>query len=160
MKRFFYLYLLCFCGGLPAGDDYPQAPDFSLQGENVPISLNEFKGKVVLLDFWASWCAPCRASFPWMNEMQSRYRSQGLEVIAINLDKKRALADAFLAKTPANFTVAFDPMGEVASQYDLKGMPASFLIDGQGRILDSHVGFFLSETEQRERVLKQVLSSF
>ncbi|MEW8189836.1 MAG: TlpA disulfide reductase family protein [Candidatus Thiodiazotropha endolucinida] len=160
MKRFIHLYLLCFCGGLLAGDDYPQAPDFSLPGQNMPISLNEFKGKVVLLDFWASWCAPCRASFPWMNKMQSRYRSQGLEVIAINLDKNRALADDFLAKTPAKFTVAFDPTGEVASQYDLKGMPASFLIDGQGRILDSHVGFFLSETERRERVLKQVLNLF
>ncbi|MEW8029413.1 MAG: TlpA disulfide reductase family protein [Candidatus Thiodiazotropha sp.] len=159
MKRFIHLCLLCLYSGLLIGDDYPRAPDFSLQGENAFISLSEYKGRVVLLDFWASWCVPCRASFPWMSEMQNRYGSQGLEVIAINLDKDRALADAFLSKTAAEFTVAFDPMGEVATKYGLKGMPASFLIDHQGRILESHVGFFQSETGEREREIKRVLNS-
>jgi thiol-disulfide isomerase/thioredoxin len=137
---------------------YQQAPDFTLQGETVDITLNAFKGKVVLLDFWASWCAPCRASFPWMNEMQNRYRSQGLVVIAINLDKDRALADHFLSKTPAEFTLAFDPKGEVASRYGLKGMPSSFLIDKQGQIVKSHIGFFHSEEEKRELEIKKVLN--
>ncbi|MES9945184.1 MAG: TlpA disulfide reductase family protein [Candidatus Thiodiazotropha sp.] len=161
MRRFINLCLvsLCFTSALLANEDYPLAPGFSLQGEEMAVTLDEFRGKVVLLDFWASWCVPCRASFPWMNHIQNRYRKQGLVVIAVNLDKDRALADAFLSKTEAEFTVAFDPEGEVASEYGLKGMPASFLIDEQGRILESHVGFFESEKAQREQEIKKVLNS-
>jgi peroxiredoxin len=92
-----------------------------------------------------------------MNEMQKRYRSEGLEVIAINLDKDRALADLFLSKSAVEFTLAFDPKGEVASRYGLKGMPSSFLIDKQGQIVKSHIGFFQSEQEERELEIKKVL---
>lgn len=140
-----------------ADSEYPPAPGFNLQGEDAPVSLSQFKGKVVLLDFWASWCVPCRASFPWMSELQNKYRSQGLEVIAINVDKDISLAKAFLAKVPAGFTVAFDPKGDVASQYGLKGMPASYLIDKRGYILKSHIGFFQSDKDKREREIKEVL---
>ncbi|PVV18530.1 MAG: hypothetical protein B6D78_15995 [gamma proteobacterium symbiont of Ctena orbiculata] len=161
MRRFIYLCLICLCfnSTLFAKQNTPLAPGFSLQGEEMTVTLHDYRGKVVLLDFWASWCVPCRASFPWMNEIQSRYKQQGLVVIAVNLDKDRALADAFLSKTEAEFTVAFDPEGEVASEYGLKGMPASFLIDAQGRILESHVGFFESEKALREQEIKKVLNS-
>ncbi|MEW8586592.1 MAG: TlpA disulfide reductase family protein [Candidatus Thiodiazotropha sp.] len=160
MKRLFclfFIYLFC-SGSLQAGNDHPPAPDFSLQGVSASVTLNEFKGKVVLLDFWASWCEPCRASFPWMNQMQTKYGSRGLQVIAINLDKDHALAEAFLNSNRAEFTIAFDPEGKVASQYGLKGMPASFLIDEQGRILKSHIGFFHSEEGAREQEIRNVLN--
>ncbi|MES9968701.1 MAG: TlpA disulfide reductase family protein [Candidatus Thiodiazotropha sp.] len=161
MRRCIYLCFLslCFSSALPAGEGYPQAPDFTLQGREMSVSLNDYRGKVVLLDFWASWCVPCRASFPWMNRIQSRYKQQGLVVIAVNLDKDRKMADSFLSKTKAEFTLVFDPKGEVASEYGLQGMPASFLIDGQGHILESHVGFFESEKAQREQQIKKLLNS-
>jgi thiol-disulfide isomerase/thioredoxin len=160
MKQLIYLYIigLYINGNLWAGNDYQSAPDFKLQGETDTVKLTDYKGKVVLLDFWASWCEPCRLSFPWMNEIQKRYEPMGFEVIAINLDKDRTLVEDFLSKTAVAFTLAFDPEGEVASRYDLKGMPSSFLIDKHGRILLSHVGFFHSEQDKREREIKKALN--
>lgn len=159
MKRVTYLILIFvfFSGCVWAADERQTAPDFSLEGRDASVSLQQFKGKVILLDFWASWCVPCRASFPWMNEIQKKYQSHGLEVIAVNLDKDPSLAEAFLSKVPAGFTIAFDPAGEVAAKYGLQGMPASYLIDEQGHILKSHIGFFTSEIEARELEIKAIL---
>ena len=80
-----------------------QAPDLNLPTKNGEMNLNDFIGRVVYLDFWASWCKPCVKSFPWMQTLQDSYRDQGLEVIAINLDKDRALAEAFLKKMNVDF---------------------------------------------------------
>jgi cytochrome c biogenesis protein CcmG/thiol:disulfide interchange protein DsbE len=86
------------------------APEFTLpDAAGQTISLSQQRGKIVYVDFWASWCGPCRQSFPWMNEMLGKYQAQGLEIVAINLDTGRAEADEFLAKNPASFTVLFDP---------------------------------------------------
>ncbi|MCU7905093.1 MAG: TlpA family protein disulfide reductase [Candidatus Thiodiazotropha sp. (ex Epidulcina cf. delphinae)] len=159
LKRVTYLiFMLVFLNGsMLAADERQTAPDFSLEGRDASVSLQQFKGNVVLLDFWASWCIPCRASFPWMNEIQKKYKSHGLEVIAVSVDKDPALAEAFLSKVPADFTIAFDPAGDVAAEYGLKGMPASYLIDKQGHILKSHIGFLTSEMEKRELEIKAIL---
>ncbi|MHB8475948.1 MAG: TlpA disulfide reductase family protein [Steroidobacteraceae bacterium] len=77
------------------------------------VDLAEFRGNVVYLDFWASWCAPCRQSFPWMQTMQDAYGAQGLRVVAVNVDQYRADAERFLAKFHPNFDVRFDPLGEL-----------------------------------------------
>ncbi|MEW8507885.1 MAG: TlpA disulfide reductase family protein [Candidatus Thiodiazotropha sp.] len=162
MKRYLSPLFVWFLisGPLQAGNLPRLAPDFSLQGVNARVTLDAYKGKVVLLDFWASWCEPCRASFPWMNEMQTRYGALGLQVIAINLDKDHALAEAFLSNNKAEFTIAFDPEGRVATLYELQGMPASFLIDQQGRIIASHIGFFHSEEGSREQEIRELLHSY
>ncbi|MES9990393.1 MAG: TlpA disulfide reductase family protein [Candidatus Thiodiazotropha sp.] len=159
MKRYFSFFTICllFSGALQATSEPPLAPDFSLPGVTDRVTLKSYKGMVVLLDFWASWCEPCRASFPWMNRMQAKYSAQGLQVIAINLDKDPALAEAFLNKIRVEFAIAFDPEGKVASLYGLQGMPASFLIDQQGRIHSSHVGFFHAEKERREQEIRKLL---
>lgn len=86
-----------------------QAAYFELETDSGTISLNDFRGKVLYIDFWASWCTPCRKSFPWLNQMQKRYKDAGLVVLAINLDKDYDLAHAFLTKYPAEFLVAYDP---------------------------------------------------
>ena len=117
------------------------AHDFALPSAKGQVTLQDYRGKVVYLDFWASWCVPCRHSFPWMNAMQKNYGTKGLEVVTINMDKKRALADKFLKKYPANFTVAFDPEGKSAENYGVMGMPSSYIINRKGEIVYSHVGF-------------------
>ena len=89
--------------------------------------LGPIKGKVVWVDFWASWCVPCRRSFPWMNTMHRKYGAEGLEIIAVNLDKERALADGFLAETPAEFALRFDPAGALAKEFGVQAMPSSYL---------------------------------
>ncbi len=134
-----------------------QAPDFTLAGIEGTITLSQFKGKVVLLDFWASWCRPCRQSFPWMNAMQAKYGAQGFEIIAINVDKDRVLADEFLKKLPSNFTLAFDPKGTVAAMYRLKGMPYAFLIDKRGIIRKQHIGFHKRKVHLYEASIKKLL---
>ncbi len=133
------------------------APDFSLAGIDSQVSLAEKKGKVIYLDFWASWCAPCRKSFPWMNQLQARYADQGLEIIAINLDKSREDSQAFLAATHPEFTIAFDPQGETAESYQVMGMPSSYLIDRNGLLLHSHIGFRDKDKAALESQIEELL---
>ena len=116
------------------------APDLELPGASV-AHLSELRGKVVYLDFWASWCGPCKQSFPWMNEMQKKYAAKGLQVVAINLDAKRADADSFLAQSPALFALAFDPKGESARRVGVKAMPTSVLVGADGKLIYLHRGF-------------------
>jgi thiol-disulfide isomerase/thioredoxin len=112
------------------------------------LDLARLRGKVVYLDFWASWCKPCRESFPWMNSLQSAYAKQGVVVVAVNVDQERALADAFLKQYPAQFQVYYDPSGKLAESYRVVGMPSSFLIDRSGTVRYRHVGFRAADREQ------------
>ena len=137
-----------------AGD---KAPGFVLPTNSGNITLSEFKGKVIYLDFWASWCPPCRKSFPWLNEIQERYGRKGLAVVAINMDKNRDLAGTFLHRVPANFTVAYDPEGRVADSYQIQGMPSSYLIDRKGHIRATYIGFREKDASQLEKDLQTLL---
>jgi cytochrome c biogenesis protein CcmG, thiol:disulfide interchange protein DsbE len=105
------------------------------------LDLSAYKGKVVYLDFWASWCTPCRLSFPWMNEIQQSYGPNGLVIIGINVDHDRTLAENFLRATNPDFKILYDPNGEIAGHYDFKDMPTSVLIGRDGRIHATHGGF-------------------
>lgn len=121
------------------------------------VSLKAFSGKVVLLDFLASWCGPCRESFPWMNKVMSKYQEDGLEVIAINLDQEAGLADQFLEKVPANFTLLQDRDAVMPEAYGLIGMPSSYLIDKQGRLRAVHIGFHSSKEKEYEAAITVLL---
>jgi thiol-disulfide isomerase/thioredoxin len=88
------------------------------------LDLHAYRGKVVYLDFWASWCGPCRESFPWLAGLLRERASQDLVVIGVNVDKDRALAERFLGETPAAFSIVYDPEGEIASAYKVAGRPA------------------------------------
>ena len=114
------------------------------------LNLDAYKGKVVYVDFWASWCGPCRQSFPWMNALQAKLGPKGLKVVAVNVDAKRADADKFLSHTPAQFTIAYDPQGESAKKLVIKTMPTSMLVSPEGRVLFVHSGFRAEETLQLE----------
>lgn len=133
------------------------APALDLPGTTKQVRLSEMKGKVVYLDFWASWCAPCKQSFPWMNEMQAKYGAQGLQVVGVSVDAKRSDAEEFLKGTPAQFTVAFDTKGESPKTYAIKGMPSSFLIGADGRVLVSHAGFKEADKKLLEDQIKAAL---
>jgi thiol-disulfide isomerase/thioredoxin len=133
------------------------APNFELPTNNGTLTLADLKGKVVYLDFWASWCPPCRQSFPWMDEMERRYGRQGLTVVAVNLDKDRDLAAKFLNEVPAHFTVAYDQRGAVAESYHVPGMPSSFIIDRNGKIQEVHIGFREDDSSELEESLRTAL---
>jgi cytochrome c biogenesis protein CcmG, thiol:disulfide interchange protein DsbE len=123
------------------------------------LDLARFRGKVVLVDFWASWCEPCRHSFPWLNTMQSKYADRGLVVIGVNVDRERAAAERFLRDVPAAFQIVYDPAGTLASQYDLPGMPVSYVIGPKGEIVGHHVGFRDALRAEREAELQKLLET-
>ncbi|CAG1005940.1 Thiol-disulfide oxidoreductase ResA [Burkholderiales bacterium] len=118
------------------------APPFALADDaGTTVSLAALRGRVVYVDFWASWCTPCRLSFPWMGEMQRKYGAQGFTVVAVNVDKRKEDAARFLALTPGAFTIVYDPSGAVPAAYDVKGMPTSYLVDRRGTIVSVDTGF-------------------
>jgi cytochrome c biogenesis protein CcmG/thiol:disulfide interchange protein DsbE len=123
-----------------------------------PAELAPVEGRVVWVDFWASWCVPCRRSFPWLNSMHRKYGADGLQIIAVNLDKDRALADKFLAEVPAEFALRFDPAGELAKHFGVQAMPSSYLIDTEGNVLATHAGFRTADTADYERAIEEALA--
>lgn len=135
-----------------------KAPVFSLKGDRGQISLQKYRGKVVYLDFWASWCVPCRKSFPWMNKMQEKYKSKGLVVIGINLDESKADAKNFLKQVPGNFTMAYDPDGVTPGKYKVEVMPTSYLIDRRGNLVYTHRGFKKSKADKMEAEIQALLN--
>ena len=150
--------LLCLLlMNISSAADVSKAPAINLPAIEGEVDLVQLQGKVVYLDFWASWCDPCRESFPWMAEMKEKYGDQGFEVVAVNLDKERALADKFLNKMKLNFVVAFDASAESAEKYGLRGMPGSYLIGRDGSIQASHLGFIDKDKAKLEAVIKILL---
>ena len=139
----------------PTGASGGSAPTFSLPGRTGTVSLDSLRGRVVYVDFWASWCEPCRRSFPWLNTLRERYAGRGLTIVAINLDKDRRAADAFLERFPANFLVAYDPAAKTAEAYRVSAMPSSFLIGPTGALLLSHAGFDPRKTGTIEALIQE-----
>jgi thiol-disulfide isomerase/thioredoxin len=123
-----------------------------------PPPLEPVEGRVVWVDFWASWCVPCRRSFPWLNSMHRKYGPAGLQIIAVNLDKDREVADQFLAEVPAEFALRFDPSAALAKEFGVQTMPSSFLIDADGKVLASHFGFKTADVADYERAIEAALA--
>ncbi len=122
---------------LETGD---KAPDFELATPDGKMKLSDLKGQYVYVDFWASWCGPCRGSFPWMNDMQQKFAGK-LKVVGVNVDAKTDDAKKFLTEVPAKFAIAFDPTLATPKTYGVKAMPTSFLIAPDGTIAWQHKSF-------------------
>ena len=142
------------------GREAPASRDlaFTLPTTSGTVSLESLHGRVVLVDFWASWCVPCRKSFPWLAEMAHRYGDHGLVVVAIDLDKDRTAADSFLSGFSTPFFVAFDPAGRTAEAYDVRTMPSSYLLGRDGRLVEAHAGFYEKETQAFEKRIQEEVS--
>lgn len=136
------------------------APAFELETiTSSKVALQDLRNNYVYIDFWASWCGPCRQSFPWMNALQEKYKSKGLRVLAINLDMNRSDADKFLAEVPTQFQIAFDNKGLIPKLYAVKGMPSSFLIGPDGKIIFQHTGFMANKSDELEAIIAQQLGA-
>jgi thiol-disulfide isomerase/thioredoxin len=155
MKHFFTALLLLAISNLALASQ--PAPLINLPGVTGTVQSAEFKGKVIYVDFWASWCKPCKQSFPWLNGMQAKYEKQGFEIVAINLDQEQNAANDFLQALPAQFTVAFDPSGKTAEQFHVQGMPSSYLIDRQGNMRAVHIGFRDEDRAKLEQAVTKLL---
>ena len=122
------------------------------------LSLSQYQGKVIYVDFWASWCGPCAKSFPFLNEMHDQLKEQGLQIVGVNLDENSDDAKAFLAKYPASFTVVADVSKQCAKDFSVKAMPSSYLIDRKGIVHHVHLGFKPGEAQEIRVLVEKLLS--
>lgn len=158
MKKISVLLASMLCASAFAVEVGQMAPDFELQGQNgTMVKLSSYKGKTVYLDFWASWCGPCKQSFPWMNEMQSRYGAKKFQVVGVNVDQKTDDAKEFLKENKANFDIVFDSTGKIPKTFTIKGMPTSMLIGADGKIMSIHTGFKSEQKPELEKQIKDAL---
>jgi thiol-disulfide isomerase/thioredoxin len=134
-----------FAGGVAPGETFPDLAGFKLEG-TLPETL---KGKIVMVDFWASWCEPCKQSFPAMEDLQKRYRERGFVILAVNVDENRAEMESFLKKNPATFTVVRDAAQKLVEKTGIATMPSSFLIDSTGKVRFVHSGYRGDETRKK-----------
>lgn len=136
------------------------APNCSLQlldGKG-STSISQLRGKVLYVDFWASWCIPCSASFPFMNTMDKELNGKGLQVLAINLDEKLEDAKRFLAKHPVRFAIAVKANESCAKEFGVEGMPSSFIVDRNGTIQHVHQGFRPGDGPQLRGIIGKLLA--
>jgi thiol-disulfide isomerase/thioredoxin len=146
-----------FCiGGFKRGDRLPDLSSFKLEGK-LPDKL---QGQVILLDFWASWCAPCKASFPAMQDLQKAYKERGLTIVAVSEDTDRKNMDRFLKSAGVSFAVVRDAEQKLVEAADVQTMPTSFLIDRAGQIRFVHDGFHGEQTtRQYQSEIEQLLKN-
>jgi len=133
-----------------------QAPVFdlpSIYADHPAISTASLEGKTVYVDFWASWCAPCLSSLPLYNDMYHKYKDQGLEIVAINVDNPIEDGLDFLLDTPLDFLIPADPDGEAAELFEVIGMPTSYLIEPDGTVKLVHMGFRSGDIEMIEEAI-------
>jgi thiol-disulfide isomerase/thioredoxin len=129
-------------------------PQLSGAGE---VSLESLRGKVVYLDFWASWCGPCRISFPQLEQLRNELGSQGFEVLAINVDEVESDARQFLSDVSVSYLVVRDGEGITPQAYGILGMPTGYLIDRQGILREIHLGFLKSDGAQLRTTIVELL---
>ncbi|MEQ1738824.1 MAG: TlpA disulfide reductase family protein [Methyloglobulus sp.] len=127
-------------------------------GENKTEDLQRYKGQVLYVDFWASWCGPCAKSFPFLNEMHEQLKAQGLQIVGVNLDENADDAKAFLAKYPANFEVKADVSKQCAKDFAVKAMPSSYIIDRKGVVHHVHLGFRPGEAQEIRVLVEKLLN--
>ncbi len=149
--------LLLACQLQAAGAD--MAPDFTLPrlGDQQPLTLSSLRGKVVYVDFWASWCAPCAISLPALQELHNELHPQGFEVVAINLDETQAQATRFLEPLNIAYPVLFDARQETPQAYRIAGMPTAFLVDRRGNLRATHTGFKTGDSQKLKQQIQQLL---
>jgi cytochrome c biogenesis protein CcmG, thiol:disulfide interchange protein DsbE len=129
-----------------AGQVGAQAPELSFTTfDGAPLSLAELEGRTVLINFWASWCIPCRAELPALAAAAERHAAAGLTVIAVNFGEEPATARAFLARLDSELTAVLDPEGAAAAAFEVVNLPTSVLIGPDGQVIARHVGYLNEE---------------
>ena len=129
-----------------------------LSAPALALDLSDYRGKVVIVDFWASWCVPCRQSFPWLNAMYDEYADDGLVILGVNTDVDAMEAQQFLEEIPAKFEIIRDPEGELARSFEVAAMPSSYVFARDGELDTRHLGFLRSRRDEYEAVIQRLIA--
>ena len=141
-----------------AGQTAPSFSAHALEGDST-LSLSAYKGKVVFLDFWASWCGPCQSAMPVIESLRNEFPADQFQVLAINVDQDPSKAKAFLERRKVGYPSVSDPEGRLPATYGLKTMPTSYLIDRNGVVRYVHAGFRASDVEGLRNEIRALLGS-
>ncbi|MFL0798381.1 MAG: TlpA family protein disulfide reductase [Cellvibrionaceae bacterium] len=134
------------------------APDFTLKSDSGSnIRLSEQRGKIVMINFWASWCGPCRQEMPYLEKLYKRYGKAGVVLLGINVDKDSKLADHFLKDLETTFPILYDPTGSVSKQYKVRAMPTTVIIDRDGNIRYTHRGYKPGYEDKYKKNIRELL---
>ena len=134
------------------------APDFTLknrQGDSV--TLSDLRGKVVLINFWATWCGPCRTEMPLLEAMYQRYSALGFEMLGVNVEKDSSLSDGFLKETPVTFPILYDPENQVSKMFDVAAMPSTVLVDREGNLRFLHHGYKAGDENAYQDMIRSLI---
>jgi peroxiredoxin len=163
LKQYWLMAFACLvCASAPSAAAMPSAgelaPDFVLKsasGKN--IRLSELRGQVVMINFWATWCGPCRQELPLMYKIYQRYRDTGFVVLAVNIEEDTAHSAKVAKSMKLGFPVLFDPEKRVSRQYDPPAMPATLIVDKDGRVRYVHLGYKPGYEDAYERQVRELL---
>jgi peroxiredoxin len=152
------LFSVFFMTSLQALTLEKAAPDFTLKSlSNNNIKLSEQMGNVVLLNFWASWCAPCRKEMPLLNDLHNKYEALGFSVIGVNVEQESGLAKSFISSYPVDFPILLDNSNKASKLYDVSAMPTTVIIDRNGVVRHLHKGYKSGDEKAYQKMVRQLL---
>lgn len=155
------LIVLALLGSAPmiaVGGNNSPAPPFTLpDAQNAQVSLADFSGDVVMINFWASWCAPCRQEMPLLEALSKKYKPLGFTLLGVNVDENTNDAYAMLKEIPVSFPVVFDSHGRVGKLYNLVAMPSTVFIDRNGNVRFAHAGYTKGDEKEYEKHIKALV---
>jgi thiol-disulfide isomerase/thioredoxin len=162
MKKIFILILILFPFAVFSQEVSKEAPAItgkSVSGET--INLSDFKGKVVILDFWASWCGPCKLEFPYLIELYNKYSDKDFSVLAVNVDENSSNMSKFLTNFGKDvpFKIIYDGAGKFPDLYKVDALPSSFVIDKNGIVQFVHIGFTKSDKDKFVSEIEKLLGN-
>lgn len=153
---------IALCAGFAspglANPSHTAAPDFTLKsqkGDN--LKLSELRGKVILINFWASWCGPCRQEMPVLNELYQHYRSLDFTVLGVNVEQNSDKAESLLKEIPVSFPILFDNHNQVSKLYNVKGMPSTVLVDRDGNVRYTHIGYQAGTENEYQSKIRELI---
>lgn len=160
MKQFYIIILLLI--GIPCkATDRRQLPNFTGYeiNSNRTVPFDDFKGQLIYLDFWASWCGPCLESLPFLEYIHQAYQGKGIIIIGVNIDEDRNNGMSFLKTHSISFLNLYDPKGFIGKKLGVKNMPTAFLINKDGNILFKHVGFDKNYSNRLDETISKLLNA-